>query len=110
MFWHFFALKILHKLLDLLLFFIWLLIEVLFERLIDLRVLFLSFSLILLEFVLFFHVRPDAHFVDEIREEFVCFDQSTVESWLLVDLLELVSVHIDKESIGVGVTGHGKQT
>ena len=61
-------LEVLQELLDQLLFFIGLLVEVRLKRLVYLRVLLLCFLLILSEIVLLFKIRPNRHFIHKIAK------------------------------------------
>ena len=69
---HIFALQILQELLDQLLLFVWLLVEIGLERLIYLSVLLLGLFLVLPEIVLLFEIGPDCHFIDKVAKQVIC--------------------------------------
>ena len=103
---YFFTFQVLEELLDKLLLLISSFIKVLFQRIVDLLILFLSLSLISAELVLLLQFGPYLQLVDEVTQELVRLIQDILKATLLVNPLQAMSVNIYKESVCVCILGH----
>ena len=84
---YFFTFQVLEELLDKLLLLISSFIKVLFQRIVDLLILFLSLSLISAELMLLLQLGPYLQLVDEVTQELVRLIQDILEATLLVNPL-----------------------
>lgn len=99
--------KILQKLFCLLLFFISLVRKMLFQALINLLKLLLCLRLIGPEIILLLQFVPYFKLVNKVCEEAINLFQSLSEVWLLIHILDLVTVDVHEELVGVNVLRHG---
>ena len=51
---------------------------------------------------------PDRQLVCEVSQKLVGLGQSCAETLLLINVLKLVSIDIDQETVGVRILRHGK--